>query len=372
MTTPVSPSLLTVYFVWHPRSTTGRELATQMFRELCGNPDSPAERGLGIPVRFSTTGEDGGVPNPIPFGTAAHTAVFILADAHLCGEPEWREYADQVVADAAHEDALVVPVALTAPDLLPRRLQEIQAIRLDQTTDTLRPIMLRQRVVHDLCRLLEPEAGKVRVFISYARGDGSDLARHVRRYLREEAFLDDFFDEADIPDGRRFAEVVQSSVGAAPILVAVHTDAYSSREWCRLEVLDAKRLSVPIVVLTATERGESRSFPYMGNVPAIRWTGGDCLPELVSALLREVLRARYFPLRAKRICTLQGLPTYETFVHPPELLTALLYRESVADVDDREPRYLYPDPPLGTEELDLLQLLDPENTPLTPTVLSSL
>ena len=372
MTTPVSPSLLTVYFVWHPRSTSGRELATQMFRELCGNPDSPAERGLGIPVRFSTTSDDGGVPSPIPFGAAAHTAVFILADAHMSGESEWRAYADQVVADAAHEEALVVPVALTAPDRLPRRLQELQAIQLDQTNDMLRPVTLRQRVVHDLCRLLEPEAGKVRVFISYARGDGGELARLVRRHLREEAFLDDFFDEADIPDGNSFADFVHSSVEAVPILVAVQTDAYSSREWCRLEVLDAKRLSVPIVVLTATERGEARSFPYMGNVPVIRWTGGDCLPELVSALLREVLRARYFPLRAKRICALQGLPAYDTFVHPPELLTALLYRERRADADGHEPRYLYPDPPLGTEELALLQLLDPENTPLTPTVLSSL
>ena len=110
----------------------------------------------------------------------------------------------------------------------------------------------------------------------------------------------------------------------------------------------------------------------MGNVPAVRWTEKSCLPELVSTLLREVLRSRYFPLRANRICSLQGLPTYETFVHPPELLTALLYRERVADSDAHEQRYLYPDPPLGTEELDLLKLLDPDNIPLTPTVLSSL
>ena len=296
--TPVSLSLLTVYFVWHPLSTVGRELAVQMFQELCANPESPAERGLGIAVRFRTTDDDGSVPSPIPFGATAHTAVFILADAELSGERDWRAYADQV-ADAAQEGDIVVPVALTAPDRMPRRLQDVHAIRLDQMDEAMRPIMLRQRVFHDLCRLLQPEAGKVRVFISYARADGGDLARRVRRYLREEALVDDFFDEADIPDGHRFAEFLHSSVGAAAILVAVHTDAYSSREWCRLEVLDAKRLSVPIVVLTATERGEARSFPYMGNVPTIRWTGGDCLPELGSALLREVLRSRYFPLRAQ-------------------------------------------------------------------------
>ena len=369
--TPLAPSLLTVYFVWHPLSATGSELAIRMFHELCANPDSPVERGLGIPVRFRTTSDASNVPSPIPFGEAAHTAVFILADAELLGDGEWRAYADQV-AERRQEGDIVVPVALTAPDRLPRRLQDLQAIQLDQTADALRPITLRQRVVHDLCRLLQPEAGKVRVFISYARADGAQLAMRVRRYLREEAWMDDFFDEADIPDGTYFAQFLQRSVEGVPILLAIHTDTYSSREWCRLEVLDAKRLSVPIVVLTATERGEARAFPYMGNVPVTRWTGDVCLPELVSALLREVLRARYFPLRAERICVLQGLPVYETFVHPPELLTALLYRERVTDADGHEPRYLYPDPPLGAEELHLLQLLDPDHIPLTPTVLSSL
>ncbi len=210
------------------------------------------------------------------------------------------------------------------------------------------------------------------MFVSYARADGAELARSVRRYLREEAWVDDFFDEADIPDGAPFADFLQRSVDGIPVLLAIHTDTYSSREWCRLEVLAAKKRSVPIVVLTATKRGEARSFPYMGNVPTVRWTDNLCLPELASALLREVLRARYFPLRAERICALHGLPPYETFVHPPELLTALLYRERVADANGHEPRYLYPDPPLGTEELHLLQLLDPDHTPLTPTILSSI
>ena len=72
--------------------------------------------------------------------------------------------------------------------------------------------------------------------------------------------------------GLPFADFLQQSVEDIPILLAIQTDTYGSREWCRLEVLEAKKRSVPIVVLTATERGEARSFPYMGNVPVIRWT----------------------------------------------------------------------------------------------------
>ena len=142
--------------------------------------------------------------------------------------------------------------------------------------------------------------------------------------------MDDFFDEADIPDGIPFADFLQRSVGGISILLAIHTDTYASREWCRLEVLEAKRRSIPIVVLTATQRGRPDRSPTWGTSRSSVWTDSPCLPELVSALLREVLRAHYFPLRARRICALLGLPPYETFVYPPELLTALLYRERVA------------------------------------------
>ncbi len=57
----------------------------------------------------------------------------------------------------------------------------------------------------------------------------------------------------------------------------------------------------------------------------------------------------------------------KVFIYPPELLTALLLRLEVAP----EPVgvYLYPDPPLGTEELQLLTYLDRTLEPVTPTML---
>ena len=102
---------------------------------------------------------------------------------------------------------------------------------------------------------------------------------------------------------------------------------YWGPEWCRLEVLEAKRQQVPIVVLAAFDRGEPRSFPYIGNVPVVRWHGNESLPVVVAALLREVLRARYFPRRVEAICRLHGLqPARQVFAYAPELLTALIFR----------------------------------------------
>jgi len=52
-----------------------------------------------------------------------------------------------------------------------------------------------------------------------------------------ESRLDYFFDAADIPSGTRFAEFMTEYAGSLPALLAIQTDSYASREWCRLEVL---------------------------------------------------------------------------------------------------------------------------------------
>lgn len=55
--------------------------------------------------------------------------------------------------------------------------------------------------------------------------------------------------------------------------------------------------------------------------------------------------------------------------YPPELLTALAYRVEAMERGVAVGKFLYPDPPLGTEELLLLHDLDGDIDPVTPTIL---
>ncbi len=360
--------ILAVFIVWHPNSASGEQLAVMAFKELCADPDLPSVRGLGIPVRFRTAVGASEVPAPVPFGGAVHTAVFVLADDALVASALWRTYLEGLVESRRPSD-VIIPVALTDVRNLPAGLRSLQAIRLDRPAADIRAVFLRDGI-HDVCRVLDPNAAQVRVFLSHAKQDGLELTTVIRRYLNEEARLDEFFDAADIPDGARFAEFVTTAAGSQHALLAVQTDSYASREWCRLEVLEAKRQQVPIVVLAAFDRGEPRSFPYIGNVPVVRWHGNESLPLVVAALLREVLRARYFPRRVEAICRLHGLqPARQVFAYPPELLTALIFRRQAPTTGATRDQLVYPDPPLGTKELELLRLFDPDLEPVTPTML---
>jgi hypothetical protein len=129
---------------------------------------------------------------------------------------------------------------------------------------------------------------------------------------------------------------------------------------------------VPIVVLAAVEHRETRSFPYMGNVPVVRWHGEASLPAVVAALLGEVLRNRYFPLRVRAIGRHHAVGELDQILaYPPELLTVLAYRADLREKGHRLLRYIYPDPPLGSEELQFLRELDPDVEPITPTLLQA-
>ena len=368
------PPVVIVYIVRYPGPGSARAeaLGNSMFAALYADLAALASRSLGIEVRFRTSRLPGTVPVPVPFGRAQHTAVFVLADDRLVADPAWCSYVGGLASSAGRTD-LVVPVAITDVENLPPGLDQNQAIRLAEVPEAEQETVLLNRVMHDLCILLDPDAQKVKVFLSYARRDGRPIMEAVSNHLRFVAGLDDFFDTADVPDGTRFADFLKERAGSLHALLAIQTDTYASREWCRLEVLEAKRRHVPIVVLSAVNVSETRSFPYIGNTPVVRWCGDETsLRRVVRALLGEVLWRRYFPRRVEALCEEYNLDRgLQVFAHPPELVTMLTYRAEMTAEGAAIGEYLYPDPPLGTEELQVLAQLDPDIAPVTPIILQA-
>nr|GEW82229.1 hypothetical protein [Tanacetum cinerariifolium] len=221
---------------------------------------------------------------------------------------------------------------------------------------------LRGDLLNELTRLMLPSAATqptatqpappVKLFLSHARNDGADIAAAVRQHIRATTSLDSFFDVTNIAFGYDFAEAIETNVEASALIV-FQTDLYASRDWCQMEALTAKRHKCPIVVVNALEKGEKRSFPYLGNVPTVRWTEG-AEANVLAAAMDQVLKNLYTTCLLKKIAALYGHPERYVLASPPELLDFVEIRRAMKEQAEEDCVVMYPDPPLGNREIILL------------------
>ena len=200
---------------------------------------------------------------------------------------------------------------------------------------------------------LERYLKKVQVFLSHSKrdGDGERIAKMIRRSLFEGDGLATFFDIHHIAPGLRFDRVILNQVRVSAV-VAIHTDSFSSRKWCRREILEAKQASVPLVVADCISDTDERGFPYMGNVSIVRMD--HRVDVIIGCLLNEVLkdflwRCQVELVRSDAEANVQFLP------RPPELISLAGIDRSAEDGIV----LVYPDPPLGAEEERLFEVVAP-------------
>jgi TIR domain len=357
---------LAVHVVWHPRCEAGADYGQALFGQLFEDPRDLAAHGLRIPVRLWRSTSDADEPPPPavpPLEEADHAALVILIDEEMIAGPGWQTFLE-TAADAVRPGDALLGVSLTdgVAELQVPRLLERNLIHLEDVDPALRPLVLVNRVMHALHRLLTGKG--VSVFLSHAKLDGLPVTDRVRDFLLSGTGVKNFFDAQDLPPGSRWADLI-SDAAADHVLLAIRTDAYATREWCRAEVLEAKVSGSPVVVLDALESFEPRGFPYLGNTPAVRWLedGSDAaLENLLRVILQEALRFRYFPTRIADLCDAYGVADDPRVLPaPPELLTILHALRAAP-----EGRLVYPDPPLGTDELQIVRDFAPHLEPVTP------
>lgn len=139
-------------------------------------------------------------------------------------------------------------------------------------------------------------------------------------------------------------------------VVAIYTDSFSSREWCRREIIEAKRWSVPLVVANCISDTDERGFPYLGNVPVVRMDPAkvDRVDQVIARLLDEVLKD--FLWRCKVKVVSDCLTENAVFLpRPPELISLAVLGEHRSE----NTTLVYPDPPLGSEEQRLFETIAP-------------
>jgi hypothetical protein len=377
MITSARPFLV-LYVLWHPSFVEGSQIAETLLAHFRRKSYENVAGGAGLSVIFRCMPAPGAMkPLQINFDEAETTAVVALVDESFANDPPWVAYLSELAERTGIIGlaAQVFPVAVDASALRIGLVE--QAIRWDRWSGAIaeRQQHLIRALTYEFSRMLrhylerlkrprEDEEAlqaylqRVQIFLSHSKhdADGQRVALAIRDWLHQNQALASFFDVRDIPAGVRFDKVILLQVKVSAV-IAIHTDSYSSREWCRREIIEAKRWNVPLVVANCISDLDERGFPYMGNVPVVRMDpqGLDRIETIVGRLLDEVLKDFLWRCRVE---LLRGIadPAVMFVPRPPELV-------SLAGLPDKAdvpmPLLVYPDPPLSAEEERLFEAVAP-------------
>lgn len=335
---------LSIHVLYHSAYKEGAQVYSMLYKTLCRDSDSPFMDGLDIPVYFQT-GDDSGLTEMANVGSEK-TLVLLLIDINMFCSVAWREYVLHLIKNNKDEKYKIVGVKLDSHAFsFLEGLSKDQMIVLQNESIMGNLDEFKTRIFEFIIRYLGgAKTEKVTIFISHSKRDkdntGELMAKEVRTFLFSDTKLCSFFDVHDILDGYQFDKQIKDNIKESLILV-LFTDTYSSREWCRIEALTAKENKKPMVVVSQMQEGADRLFPYIGNVPSIVFHG-DWRP-VINLLLRTAIDYIYESQLLGSLCDKQA--TY--LPYPPEA-------HSLAIIEDDKTTVYYPEPPLGNEEMEVL------------------
>ena len=361
------------YVARHTDFVLGRDLESCLRRHWGTDPYRQIVGGGGLDVFPRHARAPSAMP-PIDWDASSATAVVVLMDRRFAAQAAWVDYVRTLAEEAGARGfaCRVFPVAMESEVLgaLDGQLRT-QAHRWDApvANDLDRERRLIRDLLHQFCRMLRYRMSlkpgqpptlnrylkeKVRIFISYSRRDrhGEATARGIHEWVHGNSDLDTFFDVVSVPWAVDFDDVIKDAIPDCA-LVACYSDSYSTREWCRREIVAAKRHGIPMVIVDCLQDMDPRLFPYLGNVPVLR-VDPEQEPrteQVVAMLLDEVLRDLLWRCR---VLHHKGAEVAFTSRKPELCLLAAL-----PESHRERPFVVYPGPSIGAEEEKLFADINP-------------
>jgi hypothetical protein len=385
---------LSVFIVWHPDYSEGQKIADLFYSLLCRDSSRPLIRSLGIPVYFrSVRQQDNVQPIDINFNESEFTAIIVLISNDFVIDEHYRNYLDGLLdsCNSLPNNRRIYPVAITKSAYhATTKISPINFIRVENHNIScdlyVKEALFTQisgPVLHELCRLLmnmkkasdEKDSltfsPPIKLFISHSKHDESQLdAIKFRDFVNSQTQLKTFFDVNDIPFGSNFGETIKNAAKENnSALVVFQSDSYGDREWCRVEVIEAKSVGCPIVIVNAIQKGEKRVFPYLGNYPSIRYKSNFL--EIIDLTLEQVLFNRFTSKFIDSLTDLYKIKAFSILTTSPELFNFIQLKKNLNE-EEKFGLVLYPDPPIGSEEMELLSQLDDNFVFITPITLPSI
>jgi len=369
---------LNVHIIWHSEYETGLDFAEFLYNRLTRNVGDSLSRGIGIPIYFHTHKN-----SSIDFNDSKRNILIIFINSSSLKDESWNGFINDLNKSTnLDSNSLLIPVAISKQSYKVKgEISKRNFIRLfDKKEIEEKKRLLIQRISNEMCRFLYganrisdiPKTKKskslpVKLFISHTKIDGMKIAKQINNYILSETPLKTFFDANDIRTGEYFRdEIIDNIKSDDSVMLVIQSDKYSSREWCRTEVIEAKTFNRPIVVLNRLENGEYRSFPYMANVRTIK--RGDSsvkleineIEDIIVETLLETLKFKFQNLLISYFVESFNIKDLKIQIlsYPPELLSCLNIKENTI--------VFYPEPPLSEEEIKILNKIGKSIRYLTP------
>jgi hypothetical protein len=368
---------LKIYVIWAPEDPAGMPLAEVIARHFDNAEEARAFGGIRIPVfvRHAPFAPESSAPRIIDLDAAGHNLIIAIGTHHLidrlANDQAWAAWFDDLSTGFARRDRKdrFVLLSLESGVLSVRAFPNRQSVRAFEWDDgpessafhTHLLLLLTNRCGSLLLEGSNPPAPgevrrvpKQRLFISHAKQDGAADAVRIRKRLDKMDFgIEPFVDTNDLTGGEIFSEELEAEIADATLL-AIYTDAYSSRPFCRWEVLRAKFHRRPIYIVHRLKQGDSRVFPYGGNAPLMVVTdlGNDTIDKILLASMTIVLRGLVWRRLAEAAISRKGLVNAVALARTPELVD-LAHIKMRTDAPPAQ-ILVYPDPALSDEERELI------------------
>lgn len=369
---------LSIYFVWSPANDeVAKPIIDYCVDVLSRDIDKPFSRSMNLPIFFRTS-ISVNIPNPVKI-SSEKTMIFVFLSKDIIAEEHWRGYVENLpICDDVH----IIPIALDSTAFKAKgSIKNKNHIRsYDYDPEYLKEYMFIS-IAHEIYRWTLNESAKeisvgldkaLKIFISHAKdgGSGIKLAKALKSII-DNSSMRNFFDATDIAQGYNFEDEIVNHIKDST-LISIHSDSYSSRYWCQRELISAKELNRPIIVVDTLHDFEDRRFPFASNVPGVHIhvesepTKIDLL-NILSATLLETVRFFY----SKRLLThYQNIGWFDRDAiicsRPPDISDlSSLFDSSEDHIMRKYKKIIYPEPPLFSEELMFLSRLGIEmSTPL--------
>lgn len=351
---------LEIRIFWDPGFEKGLEFANLIFQNFSKCTDTTKEYDVGIPVNFFTN-PDSQIPS---FKSKSTLCFLFIDDDFVINKRKWQKTIDCLVEKRIDDNISIIPIKFTESAF--RAFDAFEHINFlipeDNTKNDKFLLAVAYSVYNCLFNIDGQEKVTIPLFLShYKKSEGRNVCKNIKKCISDSnSSLKVFFDENDIDYGEKFDIVIETNIKNST-LVVIHTDGFSNREFCRREVITAKRFERPIILVDYLKNGENRAFPYLGNVKTIKVEKRINYFKLIFEVLKESIRIEFFKKKNETIIAYFNPSDQQFKITPyaPELLT-MSFRK------DKRETIVYPNPVLGQEEISILREEFPQKNFLTP------